>query len=118
LAFYQLKNLRAEQTNSKLIAQLNQQNEVILQQNKHILTYSNKLEEKVLERTHELKEKTNFLNNVLENFPGSVYHGKVDGTIKPSFVSKGSIDVLGKAATEIVEKGILNCIVQFEILLR
>ncbi len=115
LIFFQIKNYKAEKENTDLICQLQRQKEELANQrdfikgqNEKIIFTNATLEEKVKKRTLELSEKNELLNNYFDNLPGVVYQGKVDGTFRPSFVSKGSLDVIGKTAAEIVDKGIFN----------
>ena len=115
LILFKVKNYKTEQENQRLISKLqNKQTELAKQsdfiktQHETIALTNKTLEKKVKERTRELNERNELLNNYFDNLPGVVYHGKVDGTIRPSFISKGSIDVIGKAAEELAEKGIYN----------
>ncbi len=115
LIFFQLKNYQSEKVNTDLISKLQvkkekltSQKDVILKQNEAITTANERLEEKVKERTIELREKNELLNNYFDNLPGVVYSGKVDGSFRPSFVSKGSINVIGLAAEELSNKGLFN----------
>jgi len=77
-------------------------NKILGEKNIEIASLNQNLEKKVIERTRELQEKSQLMNNYFDNLPGVGYRINCTAEYIPIFVSKGCYDFYGVSPQEII----------------